>query len=184
MSENGQFALVPKTPAALEKADPGTKRVLSGMVTDALALVKKQQRSKPRIVLVNDDPNALKLMELLISDWFEGVTLLTFQNGADAWQELRREAPDLLITDLMRREDDPLDGWVMIPLLAERRVKYPVVVVSGCSESVAKHCYGKPVSPTLRDLVQQARKTLDITTVLMPFLNDEFGKLLHTKLKM
>jgi Zn finger protein HypA/HybF involved in hydrogenase expression len=40
MNENGEFALVPRMPAAIEKAEPGTKRVLSGMVADTLALAR------------------------------------------------------------------------------------------------------------------------------------------------
>lgn len=40
MSEKDEFALVPKAPTAIEKAGPGAKRVLSGMVTDALVLAK------------------------------------------------------------------------------------------------------------------------------------------------
>ena len=169
MTEKDNFALVPKTPAALEKAEPGAKRVLSGMVTDALVLVKKQRRSKPRIVLVNDWPEPTKFLKRLICEWFEGVTLLTFQNGADAWQELQREAPDLLITDLWR-ENDPLDGWAMIPLLAEKKVKYPVLVVSGYPQSAAK-------------LLQQAGQTLDITALAIPFENEELLKVLEACLE-
>jgi DNA topoisomerase-3 len=40
MNENDEYALVPKTPAAIEKVAPGAKRVLSGMVEDTLALTK------------------------------------------------------------------------------------------------------------------------------------------------
>lgn len=44
--EKNDFALVPRPPSALEKAEPGAKRILSGMVTDTLALVKKEQAAK------------------------------------------------------------------------------------------------------------------------------------------
>jgi len=158
---------------------------LSGMVSDALALVRKQPRSKPRIVIVNDWPEPIRLMELLIRDRFEEVTLLTFRNGVEAWQELQREAPDLLITD-MRRENDPMDGWVMIPLLAEKKVKYPVVVVSGYTGNAAKHYdkAGKPASVTFRELIQQARESLDITAMAAPFESEEFLEVLEGKLKI
>ena len=42
-NEKNDFALVPKTPAAIEKAEPGTKRVLTGMVDDALDLARKKE---------------------------------------------------------------------------------------------------------------------------------------------
>jgi hypothetical protein len=38
MSEKNNFALVPRAPGTLEKADPGAKHILSGMVADTLAL--------------------------------------------------------------------------------------------------------------------------------------------------
>ena len=177
MNEHDKFALVPKTPAAIEKAEPGTKRVLSGMVSDALALVKKQQRSKPRIVIVNDLPEAIELMESLIRDRFEEVALLTFRNGVEAWQELQRKAPDLLITDMWREENDPMDGWVLIPLLAEKKVKYPVVVVSGCTENAVRG--DDKTGKTLRELLQQARQTLNITFLVAPFVSEEFQELVE-----
>ena len=39
MSENNDFALAPRPSGALEKAEPGAKRILSGMVADTLALM-------------------------------------------------------------------------------------------------------------------------------------------------
>ena len=41
MNEKNDFALVPRPPGALEKAEPGAKRVLAGMVDDTLALANK-----------------------------------------------------------------------------------------------------------------------------------------------
>jgi Leucine-rich repeat (LRR) protein len=43
MNENTDFVLVKRTSSALEKVAPGAKRVLSGMVADALALAKREQ---------------------------------------------------------------------------------------------------------------------------------------------
>jgi len=47
MSEKSDFALVPRSPGALEKAQPGRKRILSGMVADTLALARKESFTKP-----------------------------------------------------------------------------------------------------------------------------------------
>lgn len=41
MDETNDFALVPKLPSAVEKAAPGAKRILAGMVTDTLDLAKQ-----------------------------------------------------------------------------------------------------------------------------------------------
>jgi TPR repeat protein len=40
MNEKDNFALVPRIPDALEKAEPGAKRILSSMVADTLALAR------------------------------------------------------------------------------------------------------------------------------------------------
>ena len=58
MSENNDFALVPKPPSALEKAEPGARRILSGMVADTLALVKPDRLDSP-------DANAASVEEWL-----------------------------------------------------------------------------------------------------------------------
>lgn len=42
MSENHNFALMPRTPGALEKAEPGAKRILAAMVAETLALVPSE----------------------------------------------------------------------------------------------------------------------------------------------
>jgi CheY-like chemotaxis protein len=46
MPERNHLALVPKLPSSLAKAEPGAKRILSGMVNDTLALAKRRS-AKP-----------------------------------------------------------------------------------------------------------------------------------------
>src|SRR5688572_11688174 len=102
MSELDNSALVPCPPVALEKVEPGPKRILSGMVADTLALVRgsKPRRPSPtRIVMANDEPAMLELTEDVIRCWFPQINLLSFENGAIALEELSKADPDLLITD-------------------------------------------------------------------------------------
>lgn len=47
MNENDNLALVTRQPGALERAEPGAKHILSGMVEDMLALVPKEQATVP-----------------------------------------------------------------------------------------------------------------------------------------
>ena len=47
MNEKNDFALVPRLPSAVEKAEPGAKRVLSGMVADTLAIALKERTALP-----------------------------------------------------------------------------------------------------------------------------------------
>jgi CheY-like chemotaxis protein len=136
-----------------------------------------------RIVIVNDDLGILELMESYISDWFKEAAVLTFQNGDKAWQEIQRETPDILITD-MARENDPVDGWAMVSLLVEKKVKYPVIVASALTEfsSENDHADWKVRSAKFHDLLEHARKAINITTIAIPFDFEELQKFLRSNL--
>jgi DNA-binding NtrC family response regulator len=123
------FALVPRPPAQLEKAEPGRKRVLSGMVADTLVLAKKP---KPlTIVIIDDEPLFLDLYGTFLPEIFKDVTVLLFADGETAWQTILRTTPDVLITDMNR---GGLDGWKMLASLAAKKVQFPIFVVSGTAE--------------------------------------------------
>ena len=47
INEKNNFALVPRAPGALEKAEPGAKRILSGMVSDTLSLARRELDTSP-----------------------------------------------------------------------------------------------------------------------------------------
>jgi DNA-binding NarL/FixJ family response regulator len=131
MSKKSDFALVPRPPSALEKAEPGAKRVLSGMVADTLALAKKgsPRSQRPlRIVSVDDEEMRLEIVEVTVSAYFKGVTVQSFLDAEEAWQELLRTDPDLLITDDIMGN---LNGDEIVGRLADRKVAYPIIVING-----------------------------------------------------
>ena len=166
MNEKNDFALVRRPLSAVEKAAPGAKRILSGMVADALALAKKEPLA--RIVVVNDNPGPMKTVELYIRYWLKNVTLLLFGNPAEAWQELSQTAPDLLITaDAM----PALRGEEIVRRLAERKVAYPIVVMSAWS-------------PTELWVRNYASRGLNVSFLAMPFLLEDFRKTLEASLKI
>jgi len=47
MNGNNDFALVPKSPSAIEKSEPAAKRIMSAMVTDILTLAPKENAAAP-----------------------------------------------------------------------------------------------------------------------------------------
>ena len=137
------------------------------MVADTLALVKKDfptaqpSKSCPRRIVVVDDENfCLEMFRLLIQDWFEEVTLLEFSNSGDAWRELSRTDPDFLILDM------PLSGVEILPLLAERTVKYPILATSGL--------FGE------KEMQQQANPNLRVSCLVKPFSPEQFFRELLT----
>src|ERR1039457_4409993 len=102
MKDKSDFALVRKPSSAVEKAAPGAKRVLAGMVTDTLALTKKVRSF--RIVHIDDEDWLLEMVGMAIRAKFKNVVIDEFQNGDKAWEELLRADPDLLITDLFNSD--------------------------------------------------------------------------------
>jgi hypothetical protein len=76
---NNDFALVRKPASAVEKAAPGAKRILSGMVADALAI--RTRKRSPKVILVDDEPSFLDLLEAVIRNRFSDATVLKFAEG-------------------------------------------------------------------------------------------------------
>ncbi|MGA9779254.1 MAG: hypothetical protein ACLPRE_02335 [Limisphaerales bacterium] len=102
MSEKDNFALVPRPPSGIEKAEPGAKRVLSSMVADTLALTKPVFT-----VLLGDSKmhgeagNGLfaNFVELVIkSDWEKCCSLkfAHFKSEAELWALIRVQPFDLI----------------------------------------------------------------------------------------
>ena len=52
-----------------------------------------------RIVLLDDEPGARDLVRTMLPLWFRDYLLIECTTGDEAWREITRRAPDLLITD-------------------------------------------------------------------------------------
>jgi CheY-like chemotaxis protein len=52
-----------------------------------------------RIVLLDDDPPARDLVRTMLTLWFRDYLLIECTSGDEAWREITRHSPDLLITD-------------------------------------------------------------------------------------
>jgi CheY-like chemotaxis protein len=120
--------------------------------------------------VVDDEEWLWELVETLIRDWFKEVTLLKLRNRDEAWQELLRADPDLLITD-MRNDNVPrqtenlgMGGFELLRLLAARRVKYPILAVSGCFSMSGLEGLAK----------QHAGPNLKVSYLTKPFTSDLF----------
>jgi CheY-like chemotaxis protein len=181
-ARNSAFQVMEALAKSLRDASEAGFMLGDEKVEPRLIREKRDLQTKPRIVLVNDEAEMLQIIESLISDRF---TVLKFQSGEQAWQELQRQDPDILVTD-MQRPNDSIDGWTMIPLLADKKVKYPVVIVSSCREFSAEDIPALEIfgaeAAKFNSLLQYARQTLNITTVATPFDSAEFLKLLEAQL--
>jgi CheY-like chemotaxis protein len=200
------FALVRKPAGAVEKAAPGAKRILSGMVADALALGIR--KNLPRIILVDDDSSCLDLLEDIIRKNFSDAIVLKFVEGEQAWLELLKTPPDFLITDLER--PGKMNGWEMLPLLAERNIKFPIMLLTGSTkgeelnQKVTLALNGKDEvllgkiqsgefkdedlqsqepSDAVQNLLRNVSPPLNISFLAKPFDTESFNKIFKTGLK-
>lgn len=60
-----------------------------------------------KILVVDDDPTSLRLLELILSK--EGYQVVSASNGLEALRKARTESPDLLILDVMLPGFDGLE---------------------------------------------------------------------------
>ena len=122
MSENNDFALAPRPSGALEKAEPGAKRILSGMVADTLALAKKTSPldTRQKILLVDSDSVLLDCYrEILVGGLPGRPEVQTATSGPRALAMLEAEPFDLLIC---ARKMPKMDG---LQILETVRRKHP-----------------------------------------------------------
>lgn len=106
-----------------------------------------------RIVLVDYEDYTRELVDLLPRESLTEYTLVKSLNRDEAWREFLRKQSDLLITDMPstnvpgRTEYFGMSGGEWLQRLAQRRVTFPILVVSGtfsvsCREGYAKQCAG------------------------------------------
>jgi DNA-binding NtrC family response regulator len=166
MAENKNRSMVRRSGGAVEKATPRTKRILSGIAADTLALARK---ARPiRIVMVNDELGPLQALDIVIRHWFKDVTILFFENGATALKQLLQTDPDLLITD----EIMPImGGRELCQRLFDRRVLYPIIVNS-------------PWDPTEEWVRALADLGFNISFLASPFQIESLLKAVETALKI
>ena len=181
MAEHKNNSLVVRPFGAVEKAAPGAKRILSGIVADAHTLAKNKDRKKLRVVVLDDEEGPRRACVMILeSCWQQGVEILEFEGSLDAWKELSRTDPDLFITDNAHTGMTCLE---MLSGLAERKVKYPVLVISarlGLELEAEKYPAAAAYSHQLK---RDWRPNLNVYFLPKPYTLKEFQTVLETALK-
>lgn len=70
--------------------------------------------SKKKIMVVDDEPNILDLVEMILEA--EGHEVSKVRSGAECIDGIQKENPDLVLLDIMMPE---MDGWVVYRKLKE-----------------------------------------------------------------
>lgn len=164
--------VVPVADGALALTNLADNKILSEMVGASLVLAKKDPR--PRIVVLDDEPFMREMHNTLLRNLLKEVTVLNFQNGDEAWRELSHTEPDVLITDLLnnnvpgRIQSFGMSGYELLLVLAQRKVKFPILVVSGSNSQ--RECLER---------IQLENANLNIRVLPKPFKSDDYRKALE-----
>jgi DNA-binding response OmpR family regulator len=86
--------------------------------------------SRGRILVVDDDPRLLHIVEMYLS--IEGYDVVTAENGEDGLKEVESARPDLVILDIMMPGMDGIEACRRIRTNAETQ-SVPVVMFSALS---------------------------------------------------
>jgi len=133
------------------------------MIVPATARSTSQQM-KPKILIVDDEPDVVQLIEYNLKS--AGYDVVTATDGQDALQQARGSSPDLIILDLMLPEVDGLDvckilrrdaGTAGIPIVMLTAKASETDRVLGL-ELGADDYVTKPFSP--RELVLRVKRLL------------------------
>ena len=116
----------------------------------------------PRILIIDDEPEMVRGLEDNLR--FEGYQTLSATNGKDGLDLALREAPDLIILDIMMPQ---MSGWDVCRALRQKGVDVPVIMLTARGEEVdrvlglelgADDYVTKPFS--LRELLARVRAVL------------------------
>jgi CheY-like chemotaxis protein len=118
------------------------------------------KHNRPHVLVVDDDIDSLRaLAEVLESEGFETACA---ENGREAWEQMHRRRPDLIVLDLLMPK---MDGRAL--RMHQRRepnlATIPVVIVSAHTQDMldvnAAAIFTKPLNvPAFLDVVNQATK--------------------------
>lgn len=98
------------------------------MDTEVLRIMK----DKPYILLVDDDPNISRLVQLYLEK--EGFEVRTADRGDDALSEFRKLPPDLMLLDVML---PGMDGWQVLKAIRKTST-IPIIMLTAKDETFDK----------------------------------------------
>jgi excisionase family DNA binding protein len=113
------------------------RRAAIGGSAQASAPAAAAAPTRPRVLVVDDDPLMLRLYELEMAGWGLDMDLIKAHNGFEALIRIGERRPDLLLSDLNM---PGMDGFRMIRTLREDSgtVGMNVIVVSGLDRATIK----------------------------------------------
>ncbi len=110
-----------KTPSGHRKIDGASARSL----IDAMRAGGGEEQDtrvtpSPSVLVVDDDPVALDLVEMLVQKAFPSAVVTKVHNGFEGLQVMGRMAPDILVTDIVMPHIDGLEMLRHVAAQADR----------------------------------------------------------------
>jgi CheY-like chemotaxis protein len=145
--------------------------------------------SGKRVLIVDDDPDLLRLYDILLTS--TQYTVLTMHSGKEALQWMVKERPDLVITDIHFPEENVID--FINTIKANKKIKsIPVAVFSShylkeeekaCYEAGAVRVFIKPYDPQIfLNIVDELLGTIREPQLLQIDSSQELEKLVDETL--
>jgi len=87
--------------------------------------------AKKKILVVDDEPNVIKMLETRLR--YEGYDVVTASDGQQALDKARDERPDLILLDVMLPK---LDGYGVCRQLRSdgKYISIPIVMLTACGQ--------------------------------------------------
>lgn len=117
-----------------------------------------------RVVLVDDEPDALELLAMILEN--EGAQVTPFADPTAALDDMVAHPPDVLVSDLYMPR---MNGWEFLEQARLRGVTAPAAAItahpsvanrSRCVAAGFCACVGKPLAPS--DLVHLVRELANV----------------------
>jgi DNA-binding response OmpR family regulator len=121
-----------------------------------------------KILLIDDDPDYVKTVKLLLEKKYEVMTAFSAQEG---WEKIEKQRPDLILLDAMM---EPKDGFTMAKELKEHQEhkNIPIVMLTGMVPQIPSTKYSQ--DQILRfdgaDFVEKSSDVNEILTVVEKYL--------------
>lgn len=84
--------------------------------------------SKPKILLVDDEESVRMSGQLALENWF---SVITAETTAKALELLKRERFDLVILDMLIKDEGPESGIEALKIIHREYPGLPVIIISG-----------------------------------------------------
>ena len=95
-----------KTPSGHRKIDGASAQALIEAMRSGGGV---QGEPSPRVLIVDDDPAALELVEMLVEEAFPTAAITKARDGFEGLRAMGRTTPDILVTDIVMPHIDGLE---------------------------------------------------------------------------